>query len=59
MTFSEDASRIRKGNGPAMMTSIRHLCINLFEREGSKLSLPKKQNKAAWEDAYRAKVLFD
>lgn len=58
VTLSEDASRIRKGNGPAMMTSIRHLCINLFEREGSKLSLPKKQNKAAWDDAYRAKVLF-
>lgn len=58
MTFSEDASRIRKGNGPAMMTSIRHLCINLFEHEGSKLSLPKKQNKAAWDDTYRAKVLF-
>lgn len=58
VTFSEDASRIRKGNGSAMMTSIRHLCINLFEREGSKLSLPKKQNKAAWDDTYRAKVLF-
>ena len=58
VTFSEDASRIRKGNGQAMMTSIRHLCINLFEREGSKLSLPKKQNKAAWDDTYRAKVLF-
>jgi predicted transposase YbfD/YdcC len=58
VTFSEDASRIRKGNGPAMMTSIRHLCIKLFEREDSKLSLPKKQNKAAWDDTYRAKVLF-
>lgn len=56
--LSEDASRIRKGNGPAMMTCIRHLCLNLFEREGSKLSLPKKQNKAAWDDAYRAKVLL-
>ena len=58
VTLSEDASRIRKGNGPAMMTCIRHLCVNLFEREGSGLSLPKKQNKAAWEDDYRAKVLF-
>ncbi|MGB0361025.1 MAG: ISAs1 family transposase, partial [Endozoicomonas sp.] len=58
VTLSEDASRIRKGNGPAMMTCIRHLCVNLFEREGSNLSLPKKQNKAAWEDDYRAKVLF-
>lgn len=58
VTLSEDASRIRKGNSPAMMTSIRHLSINLFEREGSKLSLPKKLNRAAWDDAYRAKVLF-
>jgi predicted transposase YbfD/YdcC len=58
VTLAEDASRIRKGNGPAMMACIRHLCINLFEREGSKLSLPKKQNKAAWNDDYRAKVLF-
>jgi len=41
-----------------MMTNIRHLCLNLFEREGSKLSLPKKKNKAAWDDTYRAKVLF-
>lgn len=32
VTFSEDASRIRTGNGPAMMTSICHLCLNLFER---------------------------
>nr|CAA6829751.1 MAG: Unknown protein [uncultured Thiotrichaceae bacterium] len=29
-----------------------------FEREGSNLSLPKKQNKAEWEDDYRTKVLF-
>ncbi|MEE4378180.1 MAG: hypothetical protein V2J55_11825 [Candidatus Competibacteraceae bacterium] len=41
-----------------MMACIRHLCINLFEREGSKLSLPKKQHKAAWQDEFRAKVLF-
>jgi len=58
VTLSEDASRIRKGNRLAMMTCIRHLCLNLFEREGSKLSLPKKQNKAAWSDDYRANVLF-
>jgi len=44
VTFSEDASRIRKGNGngPAMMTSIRHLCLNLFEREDSKLKFAQK-----------------
>jgi predicted transposase YbfD/YdcC len=56
--FAEDASRIRKGNAPAIMTSIRHLCMNLFERASSALSLAKKRHKAAWEDDYRAKVVF-
>lgn len=58
VVFGEDASRIRKGNGPAMMTTIRHLCMNLFEREPSAMSLAKKRRKAAWNDDYRAKVIF-
>jgi hypothetical protein len=28
--FKEDESRIRKGNAPAIMTAILHLCMNLF-----------------------------
>lgn len=39
VVLSEDASRIRKGNAPAIMTTIRHLCMNLFEREPSSLRL--------------------
>jgi len=58
VVFGDDASRIRKGNGPAIMTSIRHLCLNLFERESSPLSMAKKRRKAAWNDDYRSKVLF-
>ncbi len=56
--LGDDASRIRKGNGPAIMTSIRHLCMNLFECENSSMSLAKKRRKAAWSDDYRAKVIF-
>lgn len=56
--FNEDASRIRKGNAPAIMTSIRHLCMNLFEREPSSLRLSKKRRKATWNDDYRSKVVF-
>ena len=56
--FGEDASRIRRGNGPAIMTTLRHLCLNLFDRESSSLSLAKKRRKAAWNDEYRAKVIF-
>jgi len=58
VTFGDDASRIRKGNAPAIMTSIRHLCLNLFQREPSSISLAKKRRKAAWNDDYRAKVVF-
>ena len=58
VVFSEDASRIRKGNPPAIMTTIRHLCMNLFEREPSSLRLSQKRRKAAWNDNYRAKILF-
>ncbi len=58
VVLGDDASRIRKANGPAIMTSIRHLCMNLFERESSSISLAKKCRKAAWSDAYRTKVLF-
>jgi len=58
VTFGEDASRIRKGQAPAIMTSVRHLCMNLFEQEGSTLSLAKKRRKAAWNDDYRTKVVF-
>jgi predicted transposase YbfD/YdcC len=58
VVFGNDASRIRKGQGPAIMTSIRHLCMNLFERGASFMSLAKKRRKAAWNDDYRAKVIF-
>lgn len=56
--FREDASRIRKGNAPAIMTAIRHLALNLLEHEPSKLRLSQKRRKAAWNDDYRAKVVF-
>ena len=58
VVFREDESRIRKGNAPAIMTAIRHLCVNLFQKEPSNLSLKKKHLKAAWNDDFRGKVLF-
>ncbi|MGD8275473.1 MAG: ISAs1 family transposase [Thiohalocapsa sp.] len=58
VVFNEDASRIRKGNAPAIMTAIRHLCMNLFEQEPSKRRLSQKRREAAWNDDYRAKVIF-
>ncbi|MBK1725253.1 ISAs1 family transposase, partial [Thiocystis violacea] len=53
----EDACRIRKGHAPAILTSIRHLCMNLLEQEPSKQRMSKKRRKATWNDDYRAKVV--
>ena len=33
VVMGDDASRIKKNNGATIMTSIRHLCMNLFECE--------------------------
>lgn len=58
VVFKEDESRIRKGFAPAIMTGIRHVCINLFQKAGSKLSLNLQRCKAAWDDTFRANVLL-
>ncbi|CCE24945.1 ISAs1 family transposase [Methylotuvimicrobium alcaliphilum] len=58
VVFREDDNRIRKGNAAAIMTTIRHICVNLFQQEESKLSMKKKRLKAAWNDRYRAKLLL-
>ena len=58
VTFREDDSRIRTGNAPAIMSTLRHICLNLLKKESSKLSIKQKRLKAAWNDDFRLKVLF-
>jgi len=33
VVFNEDNSRIRKGNAPEIMTTIRHLCMGIFDND--------------------------
>ena len=58
VTFKEDDSRIRTGNAPAIMSMLRHTCMNLLKTEPSKLSIKQKRLNTAWNDEYRLKVLF-
>jgi predicted transposase YbfD/YdcC len=58
VTFREDDSRIRTGNAPAVMSMIRHICMNLLKKESSKLSIKQKRLNTAWNDSFRYKVLF-
>jgi len=58
VTFREDDSRIRTGNAPAIMSTLRHICMNLLKKESSKLSIKQKRLNTAWNDDFRLKVLF-
>ncbi|MCX7086931.1 MAG: ISAs1 family transposase, partial [Methylococcales bacterium] len=58
VVFREDDNRIRKGNAPAILATIHHIFLNLFQKEPSKISTKKKMNRAAWSDGYRVKLLF-
>ena len=58
ITFREDDSRIRRGNGAENFAVLRHIALNLLKQENSaKRSLRAKRKKAAWDDDYLLKVL--
>ena len=51
ITFREDDSRIRRGNGAENFAVLRHITLSLLKRETStKVSLRAKRKKAAWDD---------
>jgi len=58
VVMREDDCRIRIGNAPGIFAMVRHLCLNLFQAESSKISLKRKRMKSALNDDYRAKVIF-
>jgi predicted transposase YbfD/YdcC len=57
VTMNEDAARNRMDNGPQNLAVLRHMALNLVRKESSKGSLPKKLRRAAWSDAFLARVL--
>ena len=59
VTFREDESRIRRGNGAHNIGVIRHVAMNLLKREKTKISYRKKRIRAALNDAFRDKLLME
>jgi predicted transposase YbfD/YdcC len=57
VTFREDDSRIRVGDGPQNMTVLRHLALNILKRDPSKASLKQKRFRAGLEDAFLLNLL--
>jgi predicted transposase YbfD/YdcC len=51
VTFSEDASRIRKGNAPEISAAFRRMALNILQRDTSiKENIRGKRLRAGWDE---------
>ena len=58
VAFREDDARIRKGNGAANFSLLRHIALNLVKHEKSvKVGVKTKRQMAGWDNGYLLKVL--
>jgi len=57
VVFHEDLSRLRSGNGPQNMATVRHMAINLLRAATDKHSLKVRRKSAAWDTAYLEAIL--
>ena len=57
VTMNEDQDRTRLGDGPHNLAVLRHMAINIMQKEGSKGSLRGKFKRAAWHETYLTTLL--
>lgn len=57
VVMNEDQDRTRLGHGPVNLAVLRHMAVNVMQKENSKGSLRGKFKRAGWNDAYLAKLL--
>jgi len=57
VTFREDACRVRKGNGPENLSTLRKLALQLLTQHEDKLSLQKRRVKAAFDLDYLKNII--
>lgn len=58
VTFNEDKSRIRKGNGPENMGIVRHMVLNLLrQNQDDKTSLKRRKRRALYAETYLSNIL--
>ena len=57
VVMNEDKMRNRLDHGPYNLAILRHMAINVMQKEGSKGSLRGKFKRAGWQDAYLTRLL--
>jgi predicted transposase YbfD/YdcC len=58
VTFEEDGSRIRRENAPENLAVLRHIALNLLQREVTlKRGVKGRMKRAGWDEEYLLRVL--
>ena len=55
--MNEDQDRMRLGNSPHNLAVLRHMALNVMQKDGSKKSLRGKFQRAGWDNAYLSRLL--
>jgi predicted transposase YbfD/YdcC len=57
VTMNEDQDRTRLDNGPHNLAVLRHMALNVMQKDKSKNSLRGKFMRAGWDDRYMVQLL--
>ena len=57
VVMNEDQDRSRPGNAPHNLAIMRHMAINIMQKDGAKGSLRGKIKCAGWDETYLASLL--
>ena len=57
VVLNEDQDRCRLGSGPHNLAVLRHMVLNVMQKDTEKGSLRGKIKRAGWDEAYLAKLL--
>jgi predicted transposase YbfD/YdcC len=57
VVMNEDQDRTRLGNGPENLAILRHMAINVMQKDPTKGSLRSKFKRAGWNDAYLTSLI--
>ena len=57
VVMNEDQDRTRLGNGPQNLAVMRHMALNVMQKDGSKESLKGKFQRAGWDNAFLSRLI--
>lgn len=57
VVMNEDHDTTRLGHGPNNLAILRHMALNVMQKDTTKGSLRGKFKRAGWDDAYLTKLL--